>query len=128
MRIGMTLDWTENATSLKNLVKNYFRELGLLMKNKKNFTIAGIRTGNIGIGDVRDHFDLVHIPNMGGYRFPKIHALSGNNLIVSPSGIDEVILGREVFNTERDWKNYKPVIESEIKNGRSIVINSKLFM
>ena len=115
MRIGMTLDWIAIATSLKNLPKNYFRELGILMKNEKKFTIAGIRTGNIGIGDVKQHYDLVHIPNMGGYRFPDLNALSGNNLIVSPSGMDEVILGREVFKTENDWKYFKPIIEAEVK-------------
>jgi len=111
----MSLDWTNDATSLKNLTKNYFRELGLLMINKKKFCLAGIRTDNIGVGDVRQRHDLVHIPNMGGYLFPKIHTLSGDNLIVSPSGIDEVILGREVFKTDNDWKIYKPIIEAEVK-------------
>jgi len=111
----MTLDWYFGATSLKNLVKNYFRELGLLMNQQKNFTIAGIRTDTIGIGDINQHYDCVHIPNMGGYRFPKISALTCNNLIVSPSGIDEVILGKEVYKTEVDWKKSKPVIEEEVE-------------
>jgi len=115
MRVGMSLDWNNDATSLKNLAKNYFRELGLLMKTKKQFTIAGIRTENIGIGDVSHHYDLVHIPNMGGYKFPEIHNLSGDNLILSPSGIDEVILGREVFKTNKDWKINKPIIDSEVR-------------
>ena len=53
----MTLDWWMHATSLTTLAKNMFRELGLLMIKQKNFTIAGIKTNTIGIGDINQHFE-----------------------------------------------------------------------
>jgi len=115
MRIGMALDWWMHATSLTTLTKNMFRELGLLMNKKKSFTIAGIQVDHIGIGNVNQHYDCIHIPNMGGYRFPKLSILSCKNLILSPSGIDEVVLGREVFKNKSDWKRAKPVIDSEVE-------------
>jgi len=111
----MTLDWTQHHSSLKNLAKNMFRELGNLMNSQRNFTITGIRTNTIGIGNINQHYDIVHIPNMGGYRFPNHSALNSNNLILSPSGIDEVVLGRKVFKTEADWKISEPIIKNEVK-------------
>lgn len=114
MRVALTLDWWMGSTSLKVLVKNMFRELGKLMNEKRTFTIAGIRTDTIGIGDINQHFDCVHIPNMGGYRFPNLSALSCKNLILGPSGIDEVVLGRKVFKTEKEWNYFKPIIEKEV--------------
>lgn len=115
MKIGMTLDWWMEATSLLNLAKNMFRELGLLMNAEKTFTISGIKTNTIGIGDINQHFDLIHIPNMGGYRFPPPSIFSAKKIIVSLSGIDEIILGREVFKTDSDWKHYKPIIDKEVE-------------
>ncbi|MDH3312851.1 MAG: glycosyltransferase family 4 protein [Nitrosopumilus sp.] len=115
MRVGMTLDWHMNATSLVNLTKNMFRELGLISIEKKSFVIAGIKVNSIGIGDVNQHYSLIHIPNMGGYRFPKLNVLQSKNLLLSPSGIDEVILGQEVFKNEQDWKHSEPIILEEIK-------------
>lgn len=114
MRVGMVLDWQVNATSLTNLVTNMFKEIGQLMNDKKSFTITGLLQSSLELGDINQHFDCVHIPNMGGYKFPNLSALSCDNLIVSLSGIDEVVLGREVFKTEQDWKKFKPIIDKEV--------------
>ena len=114
MRVGMVLDWWLHATSLVNLSKNMFREVGLLMNQKKTFTIAGITNNSIGVGEIDQHFDCVHIPNMGGYRFINLDALSCQNLILSPSGIDEVVLGNEVFKSKKDWEKTKPIIDKEV--------------
>jgi len=115
MRVGMVLDWWMHATSLVNLSKNMFRELGLLMNKQKDFTIAGIRLNQIKIGDINQHYDIIHIPNMGGYRFPDLSILNCKNIILSPSGIDEVVLGREVFKSDEEWQKYKPIIKSEVQ-------------
>ena len=115
MRVGMVLDWWMHATSLVNLSKNMFRELGLLMNKQKDFTISGIRFNSIKIGNINQHYDIIHIPNMGGYRFPDLSILNCKNIILSPSGIDEVVLGREVFKSDADWQKYKPIIKSEIQ-------------
>jgi glycosyltransferase involved in cell wall biosynthesis len=53
---------------------------------------------------------------MGGYRFPDLSILNCKNIILSPSGIDEVVLGREVFKSDADWEHFKPIIKTEIKN------------
>jgi len=110
----MVLDWWFHATSLVNLTRNMFRELGLLMNHNKDFTLTGIKLGTIGLGNINKHFDCVHIPNMGGYRFPPLSTLSSKNLLLSPSGIDEVVLGREVFKSETLWKKYSPIIKNEV--------------
>ncbi len=115
MRVGMVLDWWMHATSLVNLSKNMFRELGILMNKHQDFTIAGIRFNQIKIGDINQHYDIIHIPNMGGYRFPDLSILNCKNIILSPSGIDEVVLGREVFKSDADWQKYKPIIKSEVQ-------------
>ena len=51
---------------------------------------------------------------MGGYRFPLDSTLKSKNLIVGIVGIDEVVLGKEVYKTENDWLKNKPIIEQEI--------------
>ena len=91
MRIGIILDWNVNASSLMNINRNLFRELGKIMNASKSFTITAIKESSVGIGDINQYYDVVHIPNMGGYRFPLIPAQNCKNLIIGPSGIDEVI-------------------------------------
>lgn len=114
MRIGIVIDWNPHASSLMNISRNMFRELGKLMNEKQNFTITALRKDTLGIGDINQHFDCIHIPNMGGYAFPTDKMLSCKNLILGPSGIDEVIYGEEVFFDKSLWKRHEPLIKNEI--------------
>lgn len=116
VRIGFAVDYGKyaNASSLNLLARKIFLELGKLMNGTKAFTISAIKYEDIGIGDINNHFDAVCIPNMGGYHFPRPGALTSNNLLIGVVGIDEVILGREVFKTEEEWKINKPIIEREV--------------
>ena len=84
MRIGIVLDWNVNASSLMRINCNMFRELGKLMNTQQNFTITALRKNTLGIGDINQHYDCVHIPNMGGYAFPSENMLSCKNLILGP--------------------------------------------
>ena len=104
-----------NATSLNLISRKLFYELGLLMNKKKSFTIAATLLNDCGIGNINQHYDCVNVPNMGGYKFPVNSTLNSKNLIVGLVGIDEVILGREVYKTEQDWIRNKPIIESELE-------------
>src|SRR5574341_287974 len=101
MRIGIVVDYGKlaNASSLNLIACKVFLELGKLMNEKKTFTVAAIKYHDIGIGDVNQHFDCINIPNMGGYRFPSMKALSSNNLSIGMVGIDEVVLGEQVYET-----------------------------
>ena len=114
MRIGIIIDWNIHASSLMRINCNMFRELGKLMNKQQNFTITALRKNTLGIGDINQHYDCIHIPNMGGYAFPTDQMLSSKNLILGPSGIDEVIYGGEVFFDKSLWKVHEPLIKKEI--------------
>ena len=114
MRIGIVIDWNIHASSLMGISQNMFRELGKLMNEKQTFTIAALRTDSLGIGDINQHYDCIHIPNMGGYAFPTDKMLSCKNLILGPSGIDEVIYGEEVFFDKSLWRRHEPLIKKEV--------------
>ena len=114
MRIGFVLDWnTENQSAIV-LARNMFRELAFLMNEKKTFTVTGISKNFLGIGDINQHFDVVHFPIMTGYKFLDDSAFNCKNLIVSPSGIDEVVYGEEVFPDKYRWARQEPIIEYEV--------------
>lgn len=116
MRIGIAVDYGSyaNATSLNLIAKKIFSELGKIMNEKRNFTISALINETIGIGDVNQHYDCISIPNMGGYKFPRLESLSSKNLFIGLIGIDEVILGEQVYRTKEDWFMNKPIIEKEI--------------
>ena len=114
MRIGIVIDWNVHASSLMRINCNMFRELGKLMNKQQNFTITALRKDTLGIGDINQHYDCIHIPNMGGYAFPTDKMFSCKTLILGPSGIDEVIYGEEVFFDKSLWKIHEPLIKKEI--------------
>jgi len=116
VRIGVAVDYGKyaNSSSLNLLARKIFFELGKLMNETKAFTVSALKYEDIGIGDVNQHFDVVSVPNMGGYRFPRDGALSSRHLIVGIVGIDEVVLGKQVFKTDDEWKINKPIIEREV--------------
>lgn len=117
MRIGVAVDYGKyaNASSLNLIARKVFLELGKLMNQKKTFTISAIKYEDIGMGDVNLHYDCILVPNMGGYRFPHPRALTSKNLVIGVVGIDEVVLGEQVFKTKSEWNITKPIIESEIR-------------
>lgn len=102
------------ATSLDLIAQKTFLEFGKLMNQKKTFTITALKYEDIGIGDVNMHYDCIMVPNMGGYKFPHFRALASNNLVIGLCGIDEVILGQQVYKTKAEWLKNKPVIEKEV--------------
>ena len=116
MRIGIAIDYGSyaNASSLNLIAKKIFSELGKLMNERKDFTIAALRYEEIGIGNINQHYDCICVPNMGGYRFPSKGVLTSDNLIVGLIGIDEVVLGKQVYKTELDWEKNKPIIKEEV--------------
>ena len=116
IRISMPIDYGSfaNSTSLNLIARKMYLELGKLMNNNKSFVISATLLNDSAIGNVNQHYDCISIPNMGGYRFPLESTVKSNNLIVGIVGIDEVVLGREVYKTENDWLQNKPIIENEI--------------
>ena len=114
MRIGIVLDWNLDVSGLMNIARNTFRELGELMNKTKSFTISAIPLNLIKIGDINQHFDCIHIPNMGGYKFPYEESLRCKNIITGLSGIDEVIYGSEVFADKSLWKRQAPIIKKNV--------------
>ena len=114
MRIGIVIDWNIHASSLMGISRNMFREIGKIMNEKQTFTISALRTDSLGIGDINQHYDCIHIPNMGGYAFPTDKMLFCKNLILGPSGIDEVIYGEKVFFDKSLWKRHEPLIKKEV--------------
>ena len=114
MKVGFVIDWDVGISSLMVLARNLFRELGTLMNEKKTFTVSAISKDLVGMGDINQHFDLIHFPNMGGYKFLDDKFLNAKNIIISPSGIDEIIYGEEVFSEKARWKVTKPLIPKEL--------------
>jgi glycosyltransferase involved in cell wall biosynthesis len=103
----MSLNWNLDASSLTNIARHNFREIGKIMNDTKSFTLAAIGIQSTGLGDFNQHFDLLHIPNMGGYKFALTSAFSCDNIIYGASGIDEIIYGKEVLVWPGTWRNVK---------------------
>jgi glycosyltransferase involved in cell wall biosynthesis len=103
------------ATSLNLITRKLFFELAKKMNDTKSFTISASLLQDSGLGDINQHYDCTIIPNMGGYKFPLDSSLHNNNLIIGIVGIDEVVLGREVYKSEDDWKRNEPIIKNELK-------------
>ena len=126
MRVGFVIDWNLNSSSLMNIARITFRELGKMMNETKSFTISAIprnsidgTTGSEGtrmatISDTSKHFDCVHITNMGGYTFPLKDSSNYKNLIIGPIGMDEVVYGKEVYVSQPLWEKQMPLIQKEI--------------
>ena len=114
MRVGFVINWNLDASSLTNIARNNFRELGKLMNQTKSFTIAAIAIQSINVGDFNQHFDLLHIPNMGGYKFSLNAAIHCNNVILGTSGLDEIIYGKDILVWKSSWNAVKKEISKEI--------------
>jgi len=114
MRLGMVLDWNLDSSALMNIARIAFRELGKMMNETKSFTISAIPLNSIGIADMNKHFDCIHIPNMGGYKFPLKDSANYKNLIIGPIGIDEVVHGESVYVSKSLWKQQMPLIQNEV--------------
>ena len=104
MRIALPINWNLSASSLTNIARHTFREIGQMMNETKSFTIAATRLESISVGDFNQHFDLAHIPNIGGYGFPLNATSHCKNIICGLVGIDEVIYEKEVMVGDGAWK------------------------
>jgi glycosyltransferase involved in cell wall biosynthesis len=116
MRIALPINWNLDASSLTNIARHTFREIGKMMNETKSFTIAATRLESLSVGDFNQHFDLVHIPNIGGYGFPSNATAHCKNIICGLVGIDEVIYGKEVMVGDGSWTLSKPYIKQALKN------------
>ena len=116
MRIALPINWNLSASSLTNIARHTFREIGKMMNETKSFTIAATRLESLSVGDFNQHFDLAHIPNIGGYGFPLNATNHCKNIICGLVGIDEVIYGKEVMVGEGSWILSKPHIKKALKN------------
>ena len=116
MRIALPINWNLSASSLTNIARHTFREIGKIMNETKSFTIAATRLESISVGDFNQHFDLAHISNIGGYGFPLNATSHCKNIICGLVGIDEVIYEKEVMVGDGAWTLSKPHIKKALKN------------
>ena len=116
MRIALPINWNLTASSLTNIARHTFREIGKIMNETKSFTIAATRLESISVGDFNQHFDLAHISNIGGYGFPLNATDHCKNIICGLVGIDEVIYEKEVMVGDGAWKLSKPHIKKALEN------------
>jgi glycosyltransferase involved in cell wall biosynthesis len=121
MKVAMPINWNLDASSLTNLARHNFRELGKIMNETKSFTLSAIGIQSLGLGDFNQRYDLVHIPNMGGYRFATNATQHCKNIIFGLSGIDEVIYGKDVLVWKDSWKITEPIIKKEIEKWKQYV-------
>jgi len=128
IRISMPVNYGffANATSLNTQAQKIFRELANLMNKTKSFTITASTLGDSFFGNVNLHYECVHVPNMGGYKFPPDSVLNSKNLIIGLVGIDEIILGRESFRTEDSWKRDVPIMKKELQKWEKNIDKIKL--
>ena len=110
MRVAMAINWNLHASSLTNIARHNFREIGKIMNETKSFTVAAVGIQSVSLGDFNQHFDLLHMPNMGGYRFALHAATNCNNIIFGISGIDEIIYGKDVLVWPGSWPQVKKQI------------------
>ncbi len=121
MRVAMPINWNLDASSLTNIARHNFRELGKIMNDTKSFTLSAIGIQSLGLGDFNQRYDLVHIPNMGGYRFATNAVHHCKNIIFGLSGIDEIIYGKDILVWKDSWKITEPIIKKEIENWKKYV-------
>ncbi len=121
MRVAMPINWNLDASSLTNIARHNFRELGKIMNETKAFTLSAIGIQSLELGDFNQRFDLVHIPNMGGYRFATNATAHCRNIVFGLSGIDEVIYGKDVLVWKDSWKTTEPIIKKEIEKWKKHV-------
>ncbi len=121
MKIAIPINWNLDASSLTNIARHNFRELGKIMNTTQSFTISAIGIQSIALGDFNQRFDLLHIPNMGGYRFATNATDHCKKIVYGLSGIDEVIYGKEVMLWKNMWKVEKPRIKKELENWKKFV-------
>lgn len=115
----MPINWNLDASSLTNIARNNFRELGKIMNETKSFTLSAVSIHSLGLGDFNQRFDLVHIPNMGGYKFAINATKHCKNIIFGLSGIDEIIYGKDILAWKGSWKVIEPIIKREIENWKN---------
>jgi len=127
MRIALPINWNLDASSLTNIARHTFREIGKMMNETKSFTIAATRLESISVGDFNQHFDLVHISNIGGYGFPLNATAHCKNIICGLVGIDEVIYGKEVMAWEGSWMVSEPLIKKALENWEKYNEKIKIF-
>ena len=121
MRVAIPINWNLDASSLTNIARHNFRELGKIMNTTQSFTISAIGIKSVGLGDFNLRYDLLHIPNMGGYKFAINATEHCKKIIFGLSGIDEVIYGKEVMLWKNMWKVQEPIIKKEINNWEKLV-------
>jgi len=121
MRVAIPINWNLDASSLTNIARHNFRELGKIMNTTQSFTISAIGIKSVGLGDFNLRYDLLHIPNMGGYKFAINATEHCKKIIFGLSGIDEVIYGKEVMLWKNMWKVEGPRIKKEIKNWKKFI-------
>ena len=121
MRVAMAINWNLDASSLTNIARHNFREIGKLMNQTKSFTVAAIGIQSVSVGDFNQHFDLLHIPNMGGYKFALNATAHCDNIIFGTSGIDEIIYGKDILAWKGSWNSVKKQISKEISYWKKYV-------
>ena len=117
----MPINWNLDASSLTNIARHNFRELGKIMNKTQSFTISAVGIQSVGLGDFNQRFDLLHIPNMGGYRFPTNATDHCKKITFGLSGIDEVIYGKEVMLWKNMWHVEEPRIKKELEKWKKFV-------
>ena len=117
----MPINWNLDASSLTNIARHNFRELGKIMNKTQSFTISAVGIQSVGLGDFNQRFDLLHIPNMGGYRFATNATDHCKKIVFGLSGIDEVIYGKEVMLWKNMWHVEKPKIKKELEKWKKFV-------
>jgi glycosyltransferase involved in cell wall biosynthesis len=114
MRVAMAINWNLDASSLTNIARNNFREIGKIMNDTKSFTLSAIGIQQASLGDFNQYYDLLHIPNMGGYKFALSTIAHCDNIIFGASGIDEIIYGKKILVWPGSWSQVKQEIKKEI--------------
>jgi len=114
MRVAMPINWNLDASSLTNIARHNFREIGKIMNETKSFTLSAIGIQSVSLGDFNQHYDLLHIPNMGGYKFALNASSHCKNVIFGASGIDEIIYGQKILVWPGSWNQVKKQIKKEV--------------
>jgi len=122
----MPINWNLDASSLTNIARHNFRELGKIMNKTQSFTISAVGIQSVGLGDFNQRFDLLHIPNMGGYRFPTNATDHCKKITFGLSGIDEVIYGKEVMLWKNMWHVEEPRIKKELEKWKKFAHKVKI--
>ena len=126
MKIAIPINWNLGASSLTNIARHNFRELGKIMNKTQSFTISAVGIQSVRLGILINVLIFYTYQIWVAIGLQQTLQLIVKKIIFGLSGIDEVIYGKEVMLWKNMWHVEGPRIKKEIKNWKKFIHKVKI--